>query len=110
MTAEQREVCRRFSAPFVQALLTTKVGLARNVGSAWPIHGLRHLPVGDTSGWYLWSGDLSTDADFFEPVHASHLMTIAPIVLPYLGLAPGWRFLVAPDHEDVWEDRSLLVE
>lgn len=25
-----------------------------------------------------------------------------------LGLAEGWRFLIAPGHEDVWYDASLL--
>jgi len=28
--------------------------------------------------------------------------------MKYLGLAPGWRFLVAPNYEDVWEDYDLL--
>jgi hypothetical protein len=27
---------------------------------------------------------------------------------PYLALPPGWRFLIAPDYEDVWFDESLL--
>jgi hypothetical protein len=26
----------------------------------------------------------------------------------FLGLPPGWRFLVAGDYEDVWEEQSLL--
>ncbi len=30
-------------------------------------------------------------------------------VLPYLGLPPGWRFLVAPGYVDVWEDPALLA-
>ena len=25
-----------------------------------------------------------------------------------LGLGPGWRFLIAPGHEDVWFDANLL--
>ena len=25
----------------------------------------------------------------------------------YLGLAPGWRFLIAGDYEDVWFDERL---
>jgi hypothetical protein len=28
--------------------------------------------------------------------------------MPYLSLPPGWRFLIAPGHEDVWEDQSLF--
>ncbi len=30
-----------------------------------PIHGLRHFPTKDTSGWYIWAGDYSDDPDFF---------------------------------------------
>jgi hypothetical protein len=108
-TARQRELCQRFGAPFVEAPLALKLGLARNVGTEWPVHGLRHPPQGDTSGWYIWTGDLSSDADFFKPIHVSHLVERVPIILPFLGLAPGWRFLIAPDHEDVWEDESLLL-
>jgi hypothetical protein len=108
LTAQKR-VCRRFRAPFLEAPPTLKVGLARNVGKGvWPIHGLRHPPQGDTTGWYIWAGELAHTADFFEPVHVAHLPSIAPEVLPYLGLGPGWRFLIAPEQEDVWEDPSLL--
>ncbi|WP_434048948.1 MULTISPECIES: immunity protein Imm33 domain-containing protein [Sorangium] len=28
----------------------------------------------------------------------------------FLGLPPGWRFLIADEHEDVWKDPSLLNE
>ena len=34
---------------------------------------------------------------------------IAFSTLPYLGLAPGWRFLIAPGYEDVWYDEKLLL-
>ena len=38
----------------------------------------------------------------------SRLDTRLPEVLPYLALPPGWRFLLAPDYQDVWFDESLL--
>lgn len=38
----------------------------------------------------------------------AHLRDHAPEVLPYLALPPGWRFLIAPGHEDVWFDEQLL--
>jgi hypothetical protein len=31
-----------------------------------------------------------------------------PEIVKYFGLGPGWRFLVAPGHEDVWFDPILL--
>jgi hypothetical protein len=51
---------------------------------------------------------LSEEKDFFVPLHVEHLGEWCPQVLSYLGLPPGWRFLIAPDYEDIWEDRSLL--
>jgi hypothetical protein len=108
---KQREVCARFDAAFVAAEPFEKVGLARNVGQGLlPLNGLRH-PKGDgTSGWFIWAGEeFSTDVEFFAAVHVTHLDELCPEAIPYLGLAPGWRFLVAPGYEDVWFDDSLLA-
>lgn len=87
-----------------------KVGIARNVQSgAQPLNALRHRPEQDTSGWYIWAGEeMSDDPDFFVPLHISHLAKWCPNLLPYLGLPPGWRVLLAPGYEDVWFDESLL--
>jgi hypothetical protein len=74
----------------------------------WPVHGLRHPPVGDTCGWYIWTGEFSTDEDFFKPWHTSHLIRRVPDVERPLGLPPGTRFLAAPGHEDIWDDPTLL--
>ena len=75
----------------------------------WPINGLRHKLEGDTTGWYIWAGEeFSFDNDFFLPLHLEHFITKYPTVIKYLGLAPGWRFLIADNYEDVWEDTSLL--
>lgn len=87
-------------------------GVSDNVrASAVPINGLRHPPEGDTTGWYIWAGQQGfspDDLNFFKPMHIRHLAELCPAVLAYLGLPPGWRFLIAPNHEDVWEDKSLL--
>jgi len=104
-------VCARHGAPYVETSLDAMAGVARNVGSGLlPLNGLRHRR-GTTSGWFIWAGDeLSEDDDFFEPTHLHHLIDRCPEVLPMLGLGEGWRFLVAPDYEDVWFDPSLLDE
>lgn len=74
-----------------------------------PINGLRHPPEGDTTGWYIYAGEsLSDEPDFFKPLHVKHLDEWCPQVKKYLGLAPGWRFLIAGDYEDIWYDESLL--
>jgi hypothetical protein len=106
----QRATCLRYRVDFFPSPFNLKVGISRAVGSGQlPLNGLRHSPEGDTTGWYLWSGEyLDTDPDFFQPMHVEHLLSRCPEILPYLALPPGYRFLVAPDYEDVWEDPSLL--
>jgi|SRR5688572_8653897 hypothetical protein len=108
--AEQRDVCKRYKAEWVAAPSDLKVGVARNVREGvLPINGLRHPPAGDTTGWYIWAGgEPSEDPDFFVSLHVAHLTEWCPEAVRYLGLPPGWRFLVAPEHEDVWQDPELL--
>jgi hypothetical protein len=79
-------------------------------GSEWPIKGVRHASAGGTSGWYVWAGEYSNDADFFKAQHAEHVFDARPDVAKYFGLPPGWGFVIGPDYEDVWFDESLLVE
>lgn len=107
---EQQDLCRKYGTKFVESPKHLKVGIARNVKEgALPINGLRHPPQGDTTGWYIWGGDeLNNDSNAFEPLHVAHIADWCPAVLKYLGLPPGWRFLVTEDYEDVWEDESLL--
>jgi hypothetical protein len=86
-----------------------KVGIALSTLHLEPLNGLRHWPERETCGWYIWGGvEMSSASDFFEALHVHHLNERCPAVLPYLALPPGYRFLVAPDHEDVWADPSLL--
>ncbi len=110
LVALQHDLCERFGVPPEPSPADFKVGVGRTVGSGvLPLNGLRHQPVGDTTGWYIWAGpELPVDPTFFRPVHVEHLDDICPEALPYLALPAGWRFLIAPDHEEVWEDRTLL--
>jgi hypothetical protein len=102
-------MCARHGVDHVPSPPGLKVGISDGVRrGVVPIHGLRHQPVGDTTGWYLWAGDWSDDPSFFVPLHVAHLREGCPAVLPYLGLPPGWRFLIAPGYEDVWYDAKLL--
>lgn len=86
-----------------------KAGVSRDLeAGAWPVHGMRIQPTPGVSGWYIWAGEYSQADDFFVPLHVGHLADWRPEVVPYLGLSPGWRFLLAPGHEDVWFDPHLL--
>lgn len=105
---QQKGVCDKFSASYQPCDLNLKVGVSRNVKDGiQPIHGLRVKEEHGTSGWYIWAGDWSDDPDFFVPVHGVHLSERADIVMPYLGLPEGWRFLVAEDYEDVGKIRRF---
>lgn len=87
------------------------LGVARDVSNGrWPINGLRHRIDETTCGWYLWAGEgeINQDPDYFQPLHVEHLLDRCPQVLPYLGLPPGWRFLIAPGYHDTWNDPGLL--
>ena len=110
--SEQLAVCSKYGAHYVPAPPSSKIGISEDIRSGClPINGLRHIPVGDTSGWYLWAGDEPKQNDeYFRPIHIDHLDEWHPDLIKFLGLAPGWRFQVAPDHEDVWFDSSLLIE
>jgi hypothetical protein len=107
----QREVCRRYEARPFSAPPGKKLGIARNIGeNVQPINGIRHLPEGETTGWYIWRGELSDDPEFFLPLHVDHLKDWCPVVIPYLQLPPGYRFQIAPGYEDVWYDPKVLEE
>ena len=110
VTGEQQAVCTRFGVQPVAADLTAKVGISRSVRDGQiPLNGMRHPLEEGTTGWFIWAGeDLPSDPDFFVPLHVGHLAEWCPEVLPYLALPPGWRFLLAPEYEDVWQDASLL--
>jgi hypothetical protein len=110
LSNEQREVCLKFGTSYLLCDEWLKIGISRTFDPArFPINGLRHPPQGDTKGWYIWSGEeFSTDANVFVPLHAFHLNDRCPGIVKYFGLGTDWRFLVAPGHEDVWFDESLL--
>lgn len=111
MSKEQKEVCNKYSAEYIPSFKNFKVGISKNIRDGiMPINGLRHPIEGDTTGWYIWAGEeYSEDSDFFLPLHVEHLKDWCPLVIKYLGLPPGYRFLITDDgYEDVWEDDSLL--
>jgi hypothetical protein len=107
----QLTLCERIGCAPNYVTGRAKLGASHSAfGSAWPVQGIRYLPAGRTSGWYVWAGEYSDAPDFFEPQHARHLVGARPEVAGYLGLPPGWGFIIAPGYEDVWYDEKLLVE
>jgi hypothetical protein len=110
-TAEQVRVCQARGVPCDPPSEGNKLGIALATLHLRPLNGLRHPPAGGTSGWYIWGGeDLPEDPDFFQPLHHAHLQEMCPEVMRYMALPPGWRFLTADPHEDIWSDAGLLFD
>ena len=104
----QKATCAKVGSSFVPVDAHSKLGVALRTLHLLPLNVLRHAPEGETCGWFIWGGeDFSEQPEFFQPLHVAHMDTRCPLLVPYLGLAPGWRVLLAPEQEDVWYDASL---
>mgnify|MGYP006920741489 CR=1 FL=1 len=101
-------ICTRFGSIPMPPLPSEKVGIALQTLHLLPLNALRRHPEHGTCGWYIWGGELSTQPEFFQPLHFSHLFERLPNLVPYLSLAPGWRILLASNYEDVWYDETLV--
>ena len=104
----QRAVCARFGAQYVPTPPDLKVGISL-VGDVYPVNGYRESedPAYDElSGWWIWNGERKVSD--WDALHAAHLAEQRPDVVAYLGLPPGWHFLLAPGYEDVWFDPKTL--
>lgn len=108
MHPEQHEICRRFCAEFTPPEPGQKVGIALGTLDRVPLYAVRIRPENGTCGWYIYGGEHSTDADFYQPLHVDHLDEYCPSIVPYLALPPGWHVILAPEYEDVWFDDESL--
>lgn len=106
---EQLAICQRYGVQPFPVDPNEKLGIARNVRTGLlPINGVRTSPEGGTCGWYIWAGDeMLEDPDFFEPLHVAHLPEWCADAMRFLLLPPGWRFLIAGEHVDVWFDPEV---
>lgn len=106
---EQRDICIQYGCQCDPPHLDSKLGFAFDTKDALPRNGLRHPPTADTNGWYLWGGEfLPAGDDAFSPLHTKHLLDYWPEIVRFLGLPPGYRFLVAGEYVDVWYDATLI--
>mgnify|MGYP003613619740 CR=1 FL=1 len=99
----QEETCRRAGSPVCIPNENLKIGIALQTKKLQPVTGMRGVPENGTEGWYVWAGEYSKDPDFFQPIHIIHLIEIWPEIVPYLALAPGYRFIIDNEgYEDMW--------
>jgi hypothetical protein len=61
--------------------------------------------------WHTWcGGEISTEDDFFSPLHDEHIEDYLAQVKEYLDLPPGYRFPIDSNkYADVWYDPDLLT-
>jgi hypothetical protein len=105
----QEEIFRKYDSPVVFVRPDLKIDLALDTLDRLPIYGVRLNPDKDAEGWFIWGGDYSDDPAFYQPIHVCHLEDVMPIVVRYLALAPGYRFIIDHEgYEDIWFDASVL--
>ncbi len=69
----QKEICNKYKSKFYGVDMNMKVGIAIDTLHIEPIHAVRNIDVNGTTGWYIWCGEFSADADFFKPLCANQL-------------------------------------
>lgn len=103
---KQKKICGKFDSNWNPVNKKLMIGCSDNLDKE-PISGLRRPKEERTTGWLIWSGELSKKDDFFRPVCAEHLLQRRPEIIKYLGLGVGFRFLVKKNgYEDVWFDKE----
>lgn len=104
----QRKLCDRYLAEFTPIDWALRVAIADDFFTdTLPKNGIRIAVEGNMTGWYLFAGEAMSEANhYYKPYCADHLPDLLPAVIPYLGLPVGWRFLLAPNYEDVWEGNT----
>jgi hypothetical protein len=98
----QQDVCGNIGAQFLVCDHSLKIELAEIlIHDVFPSTATSPTRGRNGGMVHLVGRNLSDAPDFFVPLHAIHLHERCPEILKYLGLAPGWRFLIAPGYEDV---------
>lgn len=107
---QQIKVCERLKVKFVASPADSVIAVSDpfDAGSDL-IQGLRREATDKETGWHIWTGgDDPDDLGFFDLVPVRDFARLCPVAVPYLGLAPGWRFKIEPGNLKVWFDAALL--
>jgi hypothetical protein len=69
-----------------------------------PAYGTRmELPEGGDVSWFIHCGEYSAATDFYQPIHVHHVSEMLPLVIKYLCLPTGAKFIIdTQGYEDVW--------
>jgi len=108
----QQEVCARNGVVHVAVPQHAHVNVTSKLleGTHF-VYGLRLAPTDDRTGWFFWTEELFPPLPRFSAIQVAEFEERWPEVIKFLGLPPGWRFVVdGYGYEREWEDRSFLNE
>ena len=106
----QKDICKRFGATHFACSDDQFVYFALESKGYLPVNGERVRGKGEESGWYIWCGAHKKDSEaFFQKVSVYELSEMVPLAYAFLGLPPGFKFLIAGGHQRAWLDENLLA-
>ena len=104
---EQEMLCAKYGAEYCECAPNERAGVALATLDKSPVYGVRTKNADGSMSWYIWAGPHSTAPDFFQPLCAGHLGEILPMVMRYLALPPGFKFIIdRSGYEDVWQEKE----
>lgn len=99
------EICLRHASKYCPLHEDTMVAFAATTIGQNPIYGVRLEADAGKIEWFIWCGEHNERVDFYAPYHARHMRELFPIVIPYLSLEPGYKFIIDDaGYEDVWRE------
>ncbi len=101
-SAAQSAICEKYGMSVLPPEDMVAIAI-ESLGST-PIYGTRvRLPDGVNISWFIHGGTHSAAIDFYQPVCIEHLPEMLPLVMKYLCLPTGAKFIIdTKGYEDVW--------
>lgn len=103
-TRTPQEICAAYGSGFVPPAPLDKVAVALGTLGHSPLNARRVSPERGACGWYIWGGEgggRSRTPGFFQTLQVAHLIERCPQIIPFLGLAPGWRVRLAAGGPEI---------
>lgn len=106
---DQRQICIKNGALPNPPRHSDTLHIARKTVGMLPINGLRRPSKNGDCGWYIWCGyEPPEESEFFQEMELTPFLKKMPELEKFLALPPGYRFLLAGAHVEVWYDSGLL--
>ncbi len=104
----QQECCEHYSSNYTPTELEQLVVISDGIyEGAVPVEGVRYPSPSHMTGWWLTTDNYNGDVDTLQSVHFRHIVEKRPELAIYMGLKPGYRFLLGGKDEHVWFDEKV---